>query len=149
MEVPTAYIEDAIPIKRDEAGEMISCISAPSSVATQLEQLGAGPGHKILEAEAATGYDAALLGRLVAPGGHVWTVDVDQDLVDRAQNDLTQAGPSNVRRGIQCHRRAGRRRRRSSRTPRRPDHLARGHPRHARQCTPGLLADNAPARRPP
>lgn len=96
IDVPTAYAEDAIPIKRDETGEMISCISAPSIVATQLEQLGASPGHKVLEAGAATGYNAALLARLVAPGGHVWTVDIDQDLVDRAQNNLTQAGASNV-----------------------------------------------------
>lgn len=91
-----AYVDDAVPIKHDETGEMISCISAPSIVATQLEQLGAKPGHKILEAGAATGYNAALLGRLVAPGGHVWTVDVDQDLVDGAAKNVAQAGASNV-----------------------------------------------------
>ncbi|MEO3753569.1 methyltransferase, FxLD system [Streptomyces sp. B6B3] len=97
VDLKTAYVEDAVPIKHDETGEMISCISAPSIVATQLEQLGAEPGHKILEAGAATGYNAALLGQLVAPVGHVWTVDVDQDLVDRAQKNLAQAGAaSNV-----------------------------------------------------
>ncbi|MFI0409073.1 methyltransferase, FxLD system [Actinomadura sp. 3N508] len=96
INAPTAYAEDAIPIKHDEAGEMISCISAPSIVATQLEQLDTRPGHKVLEAGAATGYNAALLGRLVAPGGHVWTVDVDHDLIDRARSNLTQAGASNV-----------------------------------------------------
>ncbi|WUH90316.1 methyltransferase, FxLD system [Streptomyces sp. NBC_00433] len=94
---PTAaYAEDAVPIKHDPAGEMISCISAPSIVATQLEQLAAGPGHTVLEAGAATGYNAALLGRLVAPAGHVWTLDVDQDLVDRAAKNLAQAGAANV-----------------------------------------------------
>ncbi|GGO01825.1 O-methyltransferase [Microbispora rosea subsp. aerata] len=91
-----AYAEDAVPIKHDETGEMISCISAPSIVALQLEQLDARPGHKVLEAGAATGYNAALLSRLVAPQGHVWTVDVDQDLVDRAQKNLADAGASNV-----------------------------------------------------
>ncbi|RKN46663.1 methyltransferase, FxLD system [Streptomyces hoynatensis] len=96
VDAKAAYVEDAVPIKHDETGEMISCISAPSIVATQLEQLGAEPGHKILEAGAATGYNAALLGRLAAPSGHVWTVDVDQDLVDRAQHNLTNAGVSNV-----------------------------------------------------
>jgi protein-L-isoaspartate(D-aspartate) O-methyltransferase len=92
----TAYVDDAVPIKHDESGEMISCISAPSIVATQIEQLGAEPGHKILEAGAATGYNARLLGQLVAPDGHVWTVDVDQDLVDRARKNLAQAGATNV-----------------------------------------------------
>jgi protein-L-isoaspartate(D-aspartate) O-methyltransferase len=91
-----AYINDAISVKHDDAREMISCISAPSIVATQLEQLGAQPGHKILEAGAATGYNAALLARLVAPGGHVWTADVDQDLVNGAAEHLAAAGASNV-----------------------------------------------------
>ncbi|WP_063794149.1 methyltransferase, FxLD system [Streptomyces graminilatus] len=96
VDLQAAYAEEAVAIKHDESGEMISCISAPSIVATQLEQMGAGPGHKVLEAGAATGYNAALLGRLVAPGGHVWTVDVDQDLVDHASKNIAQAGASNV-----------------------------------------------------
>ncbi|MYW06541.1 methyltransferase, FxLD system [Streptomyces sp. SID3343] len=96
VDLRAAYVDDAVPIKHDESGEMISCISAPSIVATQIQQLGAEPGHKVLEAGAATGYNARLLGRLVAPDGHVWTVDVDQDLVDRARNNLAQAGASNV-----------------------------------------------------
>lgn len=96
VDLQTAYAEDAVPTKHNATGEMISCISAPSIVATQLEQMGTKPGHKILEAGAATGYNAHLLGQLVAPGGHVWTVDVDQDLVDGAQKNLAQAEAPNV-----------------------------------------------------
>ncbi|MFD9715849.1 methyltransferase, FxLD system [Streptomyces sp. NPDC059076] len=96
VDLEAAYKEDAVPIKHDEDGEMISCISAPSIVATQLEQLGAQRGHTILEAGAATGYNASLLGRLVAPGGHVWTVDVDRDLVEGAEKNLARAGADNV-----------------------------------------------------
>ncbi|MFC7646735.1 methyltransferase, FxLD system [Streptosporangium lutulentum] len=96
VEVVAAYVDDAVSVKNDRDGEMISCISAPSIVATQLEQLGAEPGHKVLEAGAATGYNAALLGRLVAPGGHVWTVDVDTDLVNTAAKHLAAAGAENV-----------------------------------------------------
>lgn len=92
----TAYIEGTVAIKRDDAGETLSCISAPSVVATQLEQLDVKPGHKVLEAGAATGYNAALLGRLAEPGGHVWTVDVDQDLVNNAAAHLAAAGRQNV-----------------------------------------------------
>ncbi|WP_314220219.1 methyltransferase, FxLD system [Streptomyces zaehneri] len=88
VDLESAYKEDAVPIKHDEHGEMISCISAPSIVATQLEQLGAQPGHKVLEAGAATGYNAALLGKIVSPGGQVWTLDVDQDLVSGASKHL-------------------------------------------------------------
>ncbi|MEV5413393.1 methyltransferase, FxLD system [Thermopolyspora sp. NPDC052614] len=96
VDLQAAYVDDAVPIKHDETGKMVSCISAPSIVAMQLEQLNAKPGHKILEAGAATGYNAHLLGRLVAPGGHVWTVDIDQDLVDGAQKNLARAGAPNV-----------------------------------------------------
>ena len=76
---------------------MISCISAPSIVATQLEQMGARPGHKILEAGAATGYNAALLGQLVSPGRP--RVDRGrrlQDLVDRAPKNLAAGRRRNV-----------------------------------------------------
>ncbi|GAB2719013.1 methyltransferase, FxLD system [Streptomyces bullii] len=96
VDLESAYKEDAVPIKHDEHGEMISCISAPSIVATQLEQLGAQPGHKVLEAGAATGYNAALLGKIVSPGGQVWTLDVDQDLVSGASQHLAEAGVDNA-----------------------------------------------------
>ncbi|MFF2211018.1 methyltransferase, FxLD system [Streptomyces antibioticus] len=96
VDLKSAYKEDAVPIKHDEHGEMISCISAPSVVATQLEQLGAQPGHRVLEAGAATGYNAALLGKIVSPGGQVWTLDVDQDLVGGANRHLAEAGVDNA-----------------------------------------------------
>ncbi|MFC5804505.1 methyltransferase domain-containing protein, partial [Streptomyces formicae] len=95
-DLQTAYDEEAVPTKHDETGEMISCISAPSIVATQLEQMGVQPGHKVLEAGAATGYNARMLGSLVAPEGHVWTMDVDQDLVDSARKNLSLANSTNV-----------------------------------------------------
>ncbi|MEW2550321.1 methyltransferase, FxLD system [Streptomyces zhihengii] len=96
VDLERAYKEDAVPIKHDEHGEMISCISAPSVVATQLEQLGALPGHKVLEAGAATGYNAALLGKIVSPSGQVWTLDVDKDLVAGASKHLAEAGIDNA-----------------------------------------------------
>ncbi|WP_327669443.1 MULTISPECIES: methyltransferase, FxLD system [unclassified Streptomyces] len=96
VDLESAYKEDAVPIKHDEHGEMISCISAPSIVATQLEQLGAKPGHKVLEAGAATGYNAALLGKIVSPGGQVWTLDVDRDLVAGASQHLVEASVDNA-----------------------------------------------------
>ncbi|MEW2567828.1 methyltransferase, FxLD system [Streptomyces sp. NPDC047070] len=96
VDLESAYKEDAVPIKHDEHGEMISCISAPSVVATQLEQIGAQPGHKVLEAGAATGYNAALLGQIVSPGGQVWTLDVDADLIAGANKNLAEAGVQNA-----------------------------------------------------
>lgn len=96
VDLETAYRDDAVSVKTDEAGEMISCISQPTVVATQLEQLDARPGHKVFEAGAATGYNAALLAHLVGPSGYVWTVDVDEDLVERARQNLASADVPNV-----------------------------------------------------
>lgn len=96
VDLNAAYKEDAVPIKHDEHGEMISCISAPSIVATQLEQLSAQPGHKVLEAGATTGYNAALLGKIVSPCGQVWALDVDQDLVAQASKNLAKDGVDNA-----------------------------------------------------
>lgn len=96
-DVDAAYGEGTVSVKDAPGdGETLSCISAPSIVATQLEQLAPHPGHRVLEAGAATGYNAALLGRLVGPSGHVWTVDVDEDLVAGAASSLTSAGIENV-----------------------------------------------------
>jgi protein-L-isoaspartate(D-aspartate) O-methyltransferase len=91
-----AYDNDAVPVKHDGDGEMISCISAPSIVATQLEQLGVRPGDKVLEAGAATGYNAALLAWLAGPAGHVWSIDVDEDLVHGAAAHLKAADVANA-----------------------------------------------------
>lgn len=91
-----AYVDDSVRIKDDEGGTMLSCASAPAIVVTQLEQLEARPGQRILEGGAATGYNAALLGHLVGPSGQVFTLDVDEDLVDGARRNLATAGVSNV-----------------------------------------------------
>lgn len=91
-----AYADSSVPIKHDDLGKLISCISTPSGVAIQLEQLGVQPGDKVLEAGAATGYNASLLGRLAGAGGSVWTLDVDQDLVETAAANLRAAGVSNA-----------------------------------------------------
>lgn len=96
VDAETAYKDDAVSVKTDTAGVMISCISQPTIVATQLEQLDVRSGNRIYEAGAATGYNAALLAHLAGPTGHVWTVDVDEDLVDGAKKHLAAAGVSNV-----------------------------------------------------
>ena len=95
-DLEAAYDNDAVPVKHDDDGTMISCISAPSIVATQLEQLGVRPGDNVFEAGSATGYNAALLARLAGPAGHVWSVDVDEDRVHGAAAHVKAAGATNA-----------------------------------------------------
>lgn len=91
-----AYADQAVAVKHADDGTMISAASQPAVVATMLEQLDAQPGERILEAGAATGYNAALMARLVGHSGHVWTIDVDEDLIEGARRHLEAAGVDNV-----------------------------------------------------
>ncbi|WP_433860169.1 methyltransferase, FxLD system [Streptomyces kronopolitis] len=91
-----AYANAPVNIKYDTDGTSISCASQPGVVALMLDQLQAQPGERILELGAGTGYNAALIGHLVGPDGHVTTIDVDDDLVEGARAHLAAAGFSNV-----------------------------------------------------
>ena len=89
------YLDEAIPTKL-EGGHAISSSSQPAMMAIMLEQLDVLPGQRVLEIGAGTGYNAALLGRLVGPAGRVVTVDLDDDIVEAARLHLAAAGAFNV-----------------------------------------------------
>jgi protein-L-isoaspartate(D-aspartate) O-methyltransferase len=63
----------------------ISSSSQPSLMAQMLEDLRLGPGLRVLEVGAGTGYNAALLGRVV---GRVVSLDVDRRVVAEAEEHL-------------------------------------------------------------
>jgi protein-L-isoaspartate(D-aspartate) O-methyltransferase len=94
--LPSAYANDVVVAKRDSASVPISSASQPSMVARMLEQLQIAPGMRILEIGAGTGYNAALLAYLAGAEGHVTTIDVDSDLVDRASGALASTGYPDV-----------------------------------------------------
>lgn len=83
-----AYADDAIPIKRDEDGNVLSSISQPSMIIIMLKQLQLRPGDNVLEIGAGTGYNAALMQYLVGDTGRVTTIEVDQDMVQLARENL-------------------------------------------------------------
>ncbi|RKF24704.1 methyltransferase, FxLD system [Micromonospora globbae] len=91
-----AYADGPVYTKTDGRGISISAASQPRIVAMMLEQLDAQPGHRIMEAGAGTGYNAALLAAIVGDNGRVVTIDVDDDLVDGARKHLAAAGVANV-----------------------------------------------------
>jgi protein-L-isoaspartate(D-aspartate) O-methyltransferase len=89
------YSDAAIPTKMQD-GRAISSSSQPAMMAIMLEQLDLQPGQNVLEIGAGTGYNAALLGRLVGPAGRVVTIDLDDDIVAAAREHLAAAGSENV-----------------------------------------------------
>ncbi len=88
-----AYNPDlAVITKRGPAGTALSCASVPYLVAAMLDQLEVHDGHRVFEAGAGTGWNAALLATLAGPGGHVSTIDIDPEITTQAAANLEQAG---------------------------------------------------------
>jgi protein-L-isoaspartate(D-aspartate) O-methyltransferase len=86
------YRDEAFVTKRDARGMPLSSSSQPALMARMLELLDVHPGHRVLEIGAGTGYNAALLARLVGPRGHVTTVDIDAGVASQARRALRASG---------------------------------------------------------
>jgi protein-L-isoaspartate(D-aspartate) O-methyltransferase len=95
LAVADAYADEAVAVQVTD-GVATSSASQPSMMAIMLEQLGLRPGHRVLEIGAGTGYNAALMARIVGPAGAVTAVDIDEELVDRAAVHLESAGVHTV-----------------------------------------------------
>jgi protein-L-isoaspartate(D-aspartate) O-methyltransferase len=95
VELAEAYADRAI-VTRYRDGVPTSSASQPAIVAAMLDQLRPPPGGRVLEIGAGTGYNAALLARLVGSSGRVVTVEIDAEVADEARQHLSDAGISNV-----------------------------------------------------
>jgi len=82
----------ALVTATDRRGLPISSSSAPSIMAPMLEALELRPGLSVLEIGAGTGYQAALLQRLVGAEGRVTTLDLEPAFALRAADALRDAG---------------------------------------------------------
>jgi protein-L-isoaspartate(D-aspartate) O-methyltransferase len=90
-----AYADDSVVTKKNDRGIDISAVSAPTIIAMMLEQAGDLHGKRVLEIGSG-GYNAALLRELVGPAGQVTTIDIDEEVVDRAKTCLAAAGYHDV-----------------------------------------------------
>lgn len=71
-------------------------ISAPHMVAIMTEALELRPGQRVLEVGSGSGYQAAVLSRLVGPRGHVVTMERVAELAEGARRALASEGCDNV-----------------------------------------------------
>ncbi|MBB5152563.1 protein-L-isoaspartate O-methyltransferase family protein [Saccharopolyspora phatthalungensis] len=75
-----------------DTGEQILQSSAQHTIETMVDLLGLQPGHRILEIGTGSGYSTALLASHTGPTGKVTSIDINADLVDRANRRLTADG---------------------------------------------------------
>jgi len=86
-----AYIDDPLPIGEGQT------ISQPSTVSAMTEALDVKPGQKILEIGTGSGWQAALLAKMVGREGSVLTVERFSSLAESAKRNLENAGIKNVK----------------------------------------------------
>ena len=89
------YVDNALATYRQQ-GVVVSTSSQPTMMAIMCAQLAVKPGMRILEIGTGSGYNAAILSRLVGTAGSVASVEFDPDLVARAGANLSEAGATNV-----------------------------------------------------
>jgi protein-L-isoaspartate(D-aspartate) O-methyltransferase len=95
LPLEVAYSDEAVPVKYDLDGAVLSSVSQPSMIAAMLHQLELRPGDNVLEIGAGSGYTAALMQHIVGPNGLVTTLELDNDMVRQASDNLYQAGMGN------------------------------------------------------
>ena len=94
--VPEAYKDLAfadVEVPLGASGTAGQVMLAPKMEARILQELAIRNTDKVLEIGTGSGYMAALL---AAKAEFVYTVEIDQDLVDSARKNLKQAGVANV-----------------------------------------------------
>lgn len=85
------YRDDAIPIKRDPDGRVVSSSSQPTMMLIMLEQLRLRRGHNVMEIGTGTGYNAAIMQHIVGDEGRVTTIELDIDVARQAEANLQRA----------------------------------------------------------
>ena len=90
------YSGQAVVTRSDPERGITSSSSEVNIMAPMLEALSIEPGQRILEIGVGTGFNAALLDRLVGPEGQIVSVDIQPDVVEDARAHLGAAGHSRV-----------------------------------------------------
>lgn len=85
------YVDHAITIQLVD-GRASSSTTQPSLMAGMMLAARLSPGDRVLEIGTATGWNAALMARVVGPAGQVVSVECDSDLADAARTRLAREG---------------------------------------------------------
>ncbi len=87
---PFAYEDRPLTILRGKT------ISQPTTVLIMTQALDIQPGEKILEVGTGSGYQSAILSRLVGPQGKICSTEILPELVEFARNNLSRLNITNI-----------------------------------------------------
>jgi protein-L-isoaspartate(D-aspartate) O-methyltransferase len=90
------YTNRPVVTAYDEYNTPTSSSSSPDAMALMLEALQLGPGMRVLEIGTGTGYNAALLAHIVGDPHNIFTVEIDDALVCRAQPILDRVAGEGI-----------------------------------------------------
>ena len=87
---------DTVLITHRKDGMILSTSSQPSLMGRIMEDLGISKGDKVLEIGTGTGYNAAIISRVVGDDGIVVTVENERELYEIAKENMCKLGLKNV-----------------------------------------------------
>jgi protein-L-isoaspartate(D-aspartate) O-methyltransferase len=88
----SAYADEAVVTASGKDSKPVSSCSQPSTVCEMLNHLELRPSLSVLEVGTGTGWNAALIARIVGDPALVHTVDCRQEIVATAKSNLARAG---------------------------------------------------------
>lgn len=92
----TLYANRALTLFGNDDDNIPSTISQPSFVLRMLDMLQFRPGHTVFELGAGSGWNAALMGHLVGPTGHVYSLEIIPEVAKMAMDTIETLGLKNV-----------------------------------------------------
>ena len=94
--VATLYTNKPLVLFGDDDDNIPSTISQPSFVLHMLDLLQLRPGQRVFELGGGSGWNAALMGHLVGPEGHVYSLEIIPEVATMAARSIETLGIKNV-----------------------------------------------------
>src|SRR5215510_4601208 len=92
----TLYANKPLILYGDDDDTVPSTISQPSFVLRMLDMLQLRAGQTVFELGAGSGWNAALMGQLVGPGGHVYSLELIPEIAKTAAETIDMLEIKNV-----------------------------------------------------
>jgi protein-L-isoaspartate(D-aspartate) O-methyltransferase len=92
----TLYANAPLILFGDDDDDVPSTISQPSFVLHMLDMLQLQPGQAVFELGAGSGWNAALMGHVVSPGGQVYSLEIIPEVAKMAMDSMETLGITNV-----------------------------------------------------